>query len=148
MDQSAKRPPPSTSDRTSPKRVRLSSTETPSPTPEPAAVPTTTLDTESAHPLPHHDTSEKYLGGVASVAGTRRGDGTDYHPAEVEEADFPPEQEGSRRPREVDLVGPPKTEETLQREKDEEARLVDEAAKGVSIDDSDLGDAKEVSISS
>ena len=141
---SAKRPPSSATDPTPSKRVRLTSTETPSPSPEPATLPTDQPGEPADRP-PHHDTSEKYLGGVASVAGTRRGDGTDFHPADEEEEHDPPAEEGSRRPREEDLNEPPKTEETIQREKDEEARLIDEAAKGVSIDDSELGDAKEVS---
>jgi hypothetical protein len=143
---SEKRPPPSAADVTPSKRIRLTSTETPSPSPE-ADLPPATESTDASHPAQHHDTSEKYLGGAASVAGTRRGDGSGYHPEPSEaETDLPPEQEGSRRPREVDLVEPPKDDETLQREKDEEARLIDEAAKGVSIDDSELGDAKEVSL--
>lgn len=38
-----------------------------------------------------------------------------------------------------------KDEATLQKEKEEEERLIEEASKGVSIDDLELSDAKEVS---
>lgn len=38
-----------------------------------------------------------------------------------------------------------KDEATIQREKEEEQRLIEEASKGVSIDDLELSDAKEVS---
>ncbi|KAL7414912.1 hypothetical protein BDY24DRAFT_385012 [Mrakia frigida] len=136
----SKRPPPSSSNPTPPKRQRLSSTQTPTPSPEPPSrfpPPLTSsladLDREDDHP--HPDTSEKFIAGSSSVAGTRRGDGSGVHPP-TEEGNKPPEGEG--------VVGE-KDEATIQREKEEEQRLIEEASKGVSIDDLELSDAKETS---
>ena len=142
---SSKRPPPSSANPTPPKRQRLSSTQTPTPSPEPpssrfppSASSLADLDREDDHP--HPDSSEKYIPGHSSLAGTRRGTGSGVLPPTEEEIP-PPEGEGARQV--VEELE--KDESTLQREKEEEERMIEEASKGVSIDDLELSDAKEVS---
>lgn len=136
---SSKRPPPSATNATPTKRQRLSSTQTPTPSPEPASSrfpPSTSsladLDREDDHP--HSESSHKFIAGHSSLAGTRRGDGSGVRPPSVEH-NPPPEGEGVQV----------KDEATLQREKEQEDRLIEEASKGVSIDDLELSDVKEVS---
>lgn len=145
----------------SPKRARVGSTPTTlSPSQSEADKPT-----DAASPLPvfsaadglkpssdakttaHKFFAEAFVNedGHASIAGTRRGDGSDFHPPRTAAERGDDEPYGL-----MDVsMGPAGPDQGGRMTKDEEAerREIEEAAKGVAIDGTELADAKEVRFS-
>ncbi|CDZ97028.1 histone acetyltransferase [Phaffia rhodozyma] len=110
-------PPPTLESPPASKRVKTDNSPSASPSP-PAGAPTLVLDGSLSHKAPGEIFTHQ---GHPSVAGTRKGDGTGLGPSGIEATTNVIEQ----IPKEI-----------TQSE-------VDEASKGVSIDDTQLADAKE-----
>lgn len=157
----SKRPPPGFSAPYPPKRTRLSSSNTPEPEPAPASSQPNAAagetnddnddDDEDNDPAHRPETAAKFLGHVGSVGGSRRGDGSGYHPpratAKREEEDGGAGQQLMEVDKPADegkAEGAGEAQAGAEKTAKEEAALVEEASKGVAIDDSLLADEKEV----
>jgi hypothetical protein len=103
--------------------------------------------TEVAGSRSHKFPAEAFVNedGHASIAGTRRGDGSDFHPAQTaaERADDEPYglMDVSMGPAGPDQGGP------MTKDEEAERREIEEAAKGIAVDGTELADAKEVRLS-
>lgn len=160
MAGTAKRPPPSAAaPPPSPKRARGNDPSTPSTL---ASTPTE-LDKDAAVDPSRSEDANAHVGeggavaqkvpveafiqdgstAHATVAGTRRGDGSNFHP----DANAGAEEEYGLMDVSMGAAG---EDQGGRMTKDEEAerREIEEAAKGVAVDHAELGEAKEVSPSS
>lgn len=145
----------------SPKRARVASTpSTLSPSqsevdkPTDAASPPPVFSaaddpkpSEEAGSKAHKFPAEAFVNedGHASIAGTRRGDGGDFHPLRTAAERADDEPYGL-----MDVsMGPAGPDQGGRMTKDEEVerREIEEAAKGVAVDGTELADAKEVRFS-